>query len=307
MADNITEENLHTPLEHQPEKTSEQITPAENTEAFDPIQETKNMEVHHHAHNPAAPPHKKSWKSYFWEFLMLFLAVFCGFLAEYRLEHKIEKDRAKVYAANLYLELKKDTAGINKTIQDIKILTGKLDSFCLLATEKESRKITNGMLYYYASYTTLISLYASENTAIEQLKGSGNLRLMGNTISQLINVYEKKLNGLEDDYRLTQLEFAKIEELYFKLFDSYAIQILARQGIAQVRDSLNSMPYIRDSVFKMNPPLINKDPALLKEFIGWLDFVSQIYRHHHAVNFLLPLKNIAIELIEALKKEYHLK
>lgn len=25
--------------------------------------------------------------------MMLFLAVFCGFLAEYQLEHKIEKDR----------------------------------------------------------------------------------------------------------------------------------------------------------------------------------------------------------------------
>lgn len=40
------------------------------------------MEVHHHPHDPAAPHHKKNWKSYFWEFLMLFLAVFCGFLAE---------------------------------------------------------------------------------------------------------------------------------------------------------------------------------------------------------------------------------
>jgi hypothetical protein len=27
---------------------------------------------------------------------MLFLAVFCGFLAEYQLEHKIERDRESV-------------------------------------------------------------------------------------------------------------------------------------------------------------------------------------------------------------------
>ena len=33
------------------------------------------MEVHQHAQHGG----KKSWKSYFWEFLMLFLAVFCGF------------------------------------------------------------------------------------------------------------------------------------------------------------------------------------------------------------------------------------
>jgi len=44
------------------------------------------MEVHHHGHTE-----RKKWTHYFWEFLMLFLAVFCGFLAEYQLEHKIEK------------------------------------------------------------------------------------------------------------------------------------------------------------------------------------------------------------------------
>ena len=35
------------------------------------------MEVHHHSHHP------KKWKEYITEFLMLFLAVTLGFLAEY--------------------------------------------------------------------------------------------------------------------------------------------------------------------------------------------------------------------------------
>ena len=35
------------------------------------------MEVHRHAHTD-----RKKWAHYLWEFLMLFLAVFCGFLAE---------------------------------------------------------------------------------------------------------------------------------------------------------------------------------------------------------------------------------
>ena len=34
------------------------------------------MEVHAHSHTPQ----KEKWTHYFWEFLMLFLAVFCGFL-----------------------------------------------------------------------------------------------------------------------------------------------------------------------------------------------------------------------------------
>jgi hypothetical protein len=62
------------------------------------------MEVHAHSHNHG----KKNWKAYFWEFLMLFLAVFCGFLAEYQLEHKIEKDRELQYIRSLYEDLKEN-------------------------------------------------------------------------------------------------------------------------------------------------------------------------------------------------------
>ena len=62
------------------------------------------MEVHHHAHTA-----RKKWTHYFWEFLMLFLAVFCGFLAEYQLEHKIEKEKGKQYIRSFYNDLKTDT------------------------------------------------------------------------------------------------------------------------------------------------------------------------------------------------------
>jgi hypothetical protein len=35
--------------------------------------------------------------------------------------------------------------------------------------------------------------------------------------------------------------------------------------------------------------LINEDPAMMKEFIGWLEFEVHIYRGH-IKNFLTPLK-----------------
>jgi len=53
------------------------------------------MDVHQHTHTE-----RKKWTHYFWEFLMLFLAVFCGFLAEYQLEHKIEKNRERQLLLN---------------------------------------------------------------------------------------------------------------------------------------------------------------------------------------------------------------
>ena len=65
------------------------------------------MEVHHHSHTS-----RKKWTHYFWEFIMLFLAVFCGFLAENFREHQIEHKRAKQFARSLLNDLKEDTAAL---------------------------------------------------------------------------------------------------------------------------------------------------------------------------------------------------
>ena len=54
------------------------------------------MEVHHHSHTS-----RKKWTHYFWEFIMLFFAVLSGFFAEYQLEHKIEKDRARQFLQSM--------------------------------------------------------------------------------------------------------------------------------------------------------------------------------------------------------------
>ncbi len=79
-------------------------------------QENSIMEIHHHGH----VHEKKKWKEYVFQFLMLFLAVFCGFLAEYQLEHTIEKDRARQYIKSFYEDLKTDTTEYSKVIASYK-------------------------------------------------------------------------------------------------------------------------------------------------------------------------------------------
>src|SRR5258705_5795341 len=69
------------------------------------------MEVHTHSHTE-----RKKWTHYLWEFLMLFLAVFCGFLAENIREHKVEHQRAKVLAKNLYKELLSDSVAVRNCL-----------------------------------------------------------------------------------------------------------------------------------------------------------------------------------------------
>jgi len=61
------------------------------------------MEVHHHPH-----AEKKKWTHYFWDFLMLFLAVTLGFFVENQREHVVERERATQYAKALVRDLEKD-------------------------------------------------------------------------------------------------------------------------------------------------------------------------------------------------------
>ena len=69
------------------------------------------MEVHTHTHTP-----RKKFAHYLWEFLMLFLAVFCGFLAENKREHMVENHRAKELVVALLNDLQHDTAQLNMLI-----------------------------------------------------------------------------------------------------------------------------------------------------------------------------------------------
>jgi hypothetical protein len=73
------------------------------------------MEVHTHTHTA-----RKKWTHYLWEFLMLFLAVFAGFLAENQREHIVEhqlKDSSPIALNELANRLKYWAAGSQRLLQ----------------------------------------------------------------------------------------------------------------------------------------------------------------------------------------------
>jgi hypothetical protein len=81
--------------------------PATNTN-YKP--ETSNMEVHKHPHHIT---HKKKWGEYLLEFLMLFLAVFLGFIAENFRERAVEGKKEKEYIKSIVEDLKTDSTNLN--------------------------------------------------------------------------------------------------------------------------------------------------------------------------------------------------
>src|SRR5476651_2209716 len=110
MPDNIDEEHLDSPTNTQPDNPSDDIIPPTDTETIAQNRETENMEVHHH---PDLHHKSKKWKEYFLEFLMIFLAVTMGFIAENIREHFTEHKNAKILAESLLQDIKNDAASLH--------------------------------------------------------------------------------------------------------------------------------------------------------------------------------------------------
>ena len=143
------------------------------------------MEVHHHSHTS-----RKKWTHYFWEFLMLFLAVFYGFLAEYQLEHKIEKDRAKEFAVTLISDLQKDTAAIKFHIEFRETIYKNADSLMTLLKYDSFDSNQEKIAKHFTVINDRRALEASRGT-IDQLKHSGSLRYFKNkqVTNELVSYY----------------------------------------------------------------------------------------------------------------------
>ena len=80
------------------------------------------MEVHAHTNTPL-----KKWTHYLWEFLMLFLAVFCGFFAENMRENVVDRHREKDYIISMIEDLKADTANLSFVLKDFGEIEKRLD------------------------------------------------------------------------------------------------------------------------------------------------------------------------------------
>src|SRR5688572_2326231 len=130
------------------------------------------MEVHTHTHSP-----RKKWTHYFWEFLMLFLAVFCGFLAENQREHMIEHQREKQYMVTMLEDLKSDTSLLNNTVKTWNNINNSIDS---VANAIQFPLANAGLLEAYRHFNNALDYYSFSynDRTISQLKNSGGFRLI---------------------------------------------------------------------------------------------------------------------------------
>ena len=188
MADNTGEEHLDNPTNNQSENRSDEITPVKDTETITQNQETENMEVHKHPHHVT---HKKKWGEYLLEFLMLFLAVFLGFLAENFREHQVEKERGKQYIESFYNDLEADTATFSKLIvynnEKIMGLNGMFECYDSIQSDWKS---TSCLVSILKNSEGNHGINFSDGT-MQQLKNAGGFRLLTKDDRDSIISYDK--------------------------------------------------------------------------------------------------------------------
>src|SRR5215471_4596046 len=111
----------------------------EQTETTNPTSEISKseiqiMEVHHHP-----KVEKKNFKEYFFEFIMIFLAVTLGFFAENVRENSTDREREKQYMQSMIEDLKSDTLQINAVMQEKRSRNMMIDSLVFLLTSPDGK------------------------------------------------------------------------------------------------------------------------------------------------------------------------
>ena len=262
------------------------------------------MEVHAHTHTP-----RKKWTHYFWEFLMLFLAVTLGFFVENQREHYIEKQRAKEYAKLLADDLTFDIAELNKAERVLNKIIEAGDSLGRLLNIDDVKKIPGGKLYYYEYWSGWRWSIISRDATLQQLKSSGSLRYIHNT------ALVRKILGYEESVRVIYMLQNKYEpektenwNLVQKIFYQEFFNILDNDP-ALTRDSttknFNAENSPQNSFINTDYPLYSYDRNILFELKNWAYNSSRNYRV--IVRDILSMRAKAHEVIEGLKKEYHLE
>ena len=244
------------------------------------------MEVHHHSHTA-----RKKWTHYFWEFLMLFLAVFCGFLAEYQLEQTIERHREKEFIISMIEDAEADTAMIHEIIPENLLRIAYADSQAVASINYKGTQIENSRIYKFHKFFVYRPdlVYPTDRTLF-QLKNSGGMRLIRNKkAAACIDAYDRKGKMVINQQGYYEEYLTQTTEASAKLLNYVELH---KQSKA------SGLHY--DSV-----KLINPDQTKLLELANkslMFKGVMQMY-----VVRLQEMEKEAINLIAILKKEYPLE
>ncbi len=260
------------------------------------------MEVHAHTHpstlrQTPGSGHKKKWTHYFWEFIMLFLAVFCGFLAENLREHKVEHHREKQYMESLITDLIADTAHLNEGFPRKEERIAAIDSLFDYFYLHRDKKIIPASVHNLMRRSSWDRAYDRNNITMTQLKNAGNMRLIRKkNVADSILSYDFLWERADSYYKQTYWSNSGIINDYIK-------KIISDYSLLQYYKVNNS-----------NAARLEGEAAGISLTINTtllLEYMNQLHKLKVTIvqdkEFYRDIEKSAERLINLIKKEYHLE
>jgi len=216
------------------------------------------MEVHAHTHTP-----RKKWTHYFWEFLMLFLAVTLGFFVENQREHYIEHRREKQFIRSYHEDLKADIGRLDSLLKGRKGRKKMIDSLTVMLDTPDP-DVYGKKIYFNARPLTVALVFFNNDRTIQQLKNGGNLRLIRKQeVSNAIMGYDQQVRWIQFVVAREEQILHEYIKLIEEVFDAREFNKMA-SGIFG---------------FKMhegNPRLLKKDKQTIQRVINKLHFLQSV-------------------------------
>ena len=223
---------------------------------------------------------------------MLFLAVFCGFLAEYKLEQTIERHREKEFIHSMLEDAATDTAAIHQVIAWNAERIRNADSLAAATVNYTSTPERNSQIYRFARKTVYYPelVYPTDRTLF-QLKNAGGMRLIRQKqAAESIIAYDNSGKNVVNQQHYYEHYLTALTDATNRLVDY------------QVLLDYNNHDAIYDGA---RAEIVNPTREKLLQLGNMAKLFQGVM-----MQYLVRLKEMeaqAVQLMETLKKEYHLE
>lgn len=239
---------------------------------------------------------------------MLFLAVFCGFFAEYQLEHKIERDRAKELAKSFYEELKNDSVNVAAKYQS-RIKQESANRYLITYFKDSSlANLSKAFVvnFHYGIMFRSPYLFEARTVVLEQLKNSGSLRYFkSNDLQQLIGDISVVIHNINDRQALETSVRAEYINPFIAKHYNYDFDVALNQ-FAENTVFENLLKYEKSNK-TINFQFVNTETINPKLFANYISFFSTSgMRGTRTLHFQKYIE-VNAALLSLLRKEYRLQ
>jgi len=246
----------------------------------------------------------KSWRGYLFEFILLFLAVFLGFVAENFRQTINEREQAEELAHNFYDELLEDSTAIRwyidaRFMKDTALI--KLKNYVL---DSGLERVSKGFVKNYYTGLFLNSRFEPTDVRLEQLKNSGSLVYFKSQELQ-------RLTGSLSECiaRMRQFDTYDAEYLQDQIFpfhiehgDQAFVDRITKDGEINFGDMLGILSTNTVKIDYHINNLPNFSRRKFNNVIGLYRSRLKMVTFHHYLRY----EDINKRLLALLRKEYHI-